>query len=137
MTREDKLEVIWQQLQELEDEELKEVLDEWCNASGYTNYLCYMSGLDEEVGYYVRGNANPWQKSYYVYEFFRDSVRKQEFDIDDAYFAIGDDEIKSYTNVFDYVCETYPQICDYIVDNNDCLGNVDIENALKEMEKDD
>lgn len=65
-----------------------------------------------------------------------DAIARHEFDIDDEYFALEDDTLHSYNFVDDYLREHYDDIISYILDNNDCLGNVNIELALDEDEDD-
>ena len=96
-----------------------------------------MIDLDDEVdNYRVYCVQNYFSSYYYVYEMFDDAIARHEFDIDDAYFALEDGTLHSYNFVDDYLREHYDDIISYILDSNDCLGNVNIELALDEDEDD-
>ena len=124
-------------LYEMDNDELFDLWCEYCYSTDNPNPLHHMIDLDDEVDNYrvycIQGYVSSY---YYVYEMFDDAIARHEFDIDDAYFALEDGTLHSYNFVDDYLREHYDDIISYILDSNDCLGNVNIELALDEDEDD-
>lgn len=135
-----KQEIIYEALQCLDDEDLLDVWETYCSAIDRTSELRRMNSLDDELDDYTRFNTfGALSSYYYVYELIQQAVGYKDFDIDDEFFVLDTeyDKLTSYGSVSDYVEEFYDDIIDYILENNDCLGDLTIESALDEIKEDE
>lgn len=125
-------------LKEMEDDDLFDLWCEYCYSASLPNNLHFMIDLDDEVDNYRVYNTMGAYSSYIViYHLFDHAIGLREFDIDDCYFVLEDDELHSYICAADYVSEYFNDIANFIIDNNDCLGNTNIDLALNYDEEED
>lgn len=129
---------IMETLRTLNDKDLFMVYYEYSINHDDELKLHYMIDFDEEMENIKEFcSIGVRAKYYHVYMIMNYAVNELGFDPDDKYFTIFFDyAIKSYNHVDDFLDDNdlFGDLADYILDNNDCLGNIDIEMLLKEEE---
>ena len=127
---ENKRERIRKILDDLTTDEYVEMNNLVCENEGYAEHIYSMSEFDEIVGSFVR--AKEWSVS----ETTRWATWNK-VDMNDGYFVIDSNEnITTSDNPFSLGLDT-SDILNYIMNNEDDLGNWDIEEILWEDEADD
>lgn len=118
MEKENKIEELKELLENMSDDDIIYVWNEYCDANSYYDYrIEYMETFDD-----IMSGKTPLE--------IVDSI-DTEFRTNDDYFVWGIYGAKSFSYIDDEI--NYDDLANYILDNDDDLGNSDIRIFLDEL----
>ena len=122
MNKENKIEELKELLENLDDNDLLYVWNEYCDTSRYyDDKICEMDWLDEDL------------ESKTATEILR--MADKDFDVDNKYYKYSIWGIESFDNLEDYV--DLNCLASYILDNEEDFDNDEIREFLDENNKED
>ena len=122
MTKRERIEEV---ISNLYDYEIIEMWNEYCDNNGYYDDKVFAMSEVDDVVFYDK------DLSLETVQWLQDN----DFDPTDDYFAYDGYDIETFCDIYDKVNEG--ELADYIEDNDDPLGNDEIEEILEEEDEDE